>query len=403
MCQSFLNHQAASSVPLGFSIFVVAWIFLIVIAFGYPYSSKYTGGGVVLFSLFPWSLLSKGIADLGAAAESGLGLTWADRVRYCMVSGTVPPSEGGRYAQSDCVMPLGWMYGVLALQCVGYAILALYLDAVLPDVNGIRRAPWFFLQPGYWTARYRPERSHAARALNASTQEATGLVVDPDVAAEMERVKLSCQRFLGDPVQSGSSVTTEEITVQQLSDLGFHTDDDKHAIKPTLAIEMYGLRKEFGPSPGCFSKQHPFVAVRATWLGVKEGECFALLGPNGAGKSTTIHCLTGVLPLTQGDALVHGISLASPGGMDRARPLLGVCPQFDVLWEQLTGKDHLQLFAAIKGIPRRDRERASAALLEEVRLTEAAKQRTGTYSGGMRRRLSVALALLGDPKVCCEV
>ena len=79
------------------------------------------------------------------------------------------------------------------------------------------------------------------------------------------------------------------------------------------------------------------------------GECFCQLGPNGAGKSTTINALTGVVPLSGGDALVYGQSIASAGGMDAVWPLMGVCPQFDVLWDELTGREHLQLFASIKG------------------------------------------------------
>lgn len=129
------------------------------------------------------------------------------------------------------------------------------------------------------------------------------------------------------------------------------------------------------------------------------GECFCLLGPNGAGKTTTIRMLTGVLGVSAGDAWVWGESLLGPGGMDRTRALMGVCPQFDVLWDSLTALEHLELFAAIKGLPgAQDAIRSeSMALLRDVRLDDVAGKRAGQYSGGMRRRLSVAVALLGDP------
>jgi ABC-type multidrug transport system ATPase subunit len=120
----------------------------------------------------------------------------------------------------------------------------------------------------------------------------------------------------------------------------------------------------------------------------------------GAGKTTTIHCLTGVLPFTRGEALVYGNSIATPAGLDAARPLIGICPQFDTgLWDHLTGREHLQLFASIKGLPRKVRSIEADLLLEEVKLTEAGNITAGAYSGGMKRRLSVSLALLGDPKV----
>ena len=202
------------------------------------------------------------------------------------------------------------------------------------------------------------------------------------------------------------------------------------------------------------------------------GECFCLLGPNGAGKSTTINCLTGVLPATAGEAVVHGSSTTHHGGLDRVRGVMGVCPQFDVLWDNLTGREHLLLFGAIKGLSKKQAEKQADALLDQVisqqcygailpdfmcihccsavrkpqqsvqhavrqgatgqsclairgdskaahhvsafeaqtrsnnvviqpqvKLVAAGGTRAGAYSGGMRRRLSLAVALLGNPKV----
>ena len=100
---------------------------------------------------------------------------------------------------------------------------------------------------------------------------------------------------------------------------------------------------------------------------VSAGECFCLLGPNGAGKSTTIHCLTGVLPATAGEAVVLGTSITHQGGLDRVRGTMGVCPQFDVLWDTLTGLEHLLLFGAIKGLSQREAARQADDLLEQVR------------------------------------
>jgi ABC-type Na+ transport system ATPase subunit NatA len=87
-----------------------------------------------------------------------------------------------------------------------------------------------------------------------------------------------------------------------------------------------------------------------------------------AGKSTTINVLTGVLPPTGGDAVVSGYSLTSPGGLDQIRRTMGVCPQFDVLWNELTGREHLQLFGSIKGLKDKAAVTTQASeLLKEVR------------------------------------
>eukprot|EP00879_Flechtneria_rotunda_P001464 GHRR01001618.1.p1 GENE.GHRR01001618.1~~GHRR01001618.1.p1 ORF type:complete len:377 (+),score=106.50 GHRR01001618.1:215-1345(+) len=107
----------------------------------------------------------------------------------------------------------------------------------------------------------------------------------------------------------------------------------------------------------------------------------------------------GVLPFSGGDALVYGQPISSEGGLDAVRPLMGVCPQFDVLWSELTGREHLTIYGHIKGLPFTQVGQQASQLLGRVKLGHAAQQRSGSYSGGMKRRLSVALALLGDPKI----
>lgn len=112
----------------------------------------------------------------------------------------------------------------------------------------------------------------------------------------------------------------------------------------------------------------PHVAVVGTWLSLKEGQCFCLLGPNGAGKTTSIKCLIGAMRPSSGDALIYGHSILSPGGMDSARSLMGVCPQFDVLWPELTGLEHMLVYADIKGLPWESRKAAAAQILDRVGL-----------------------------------
>jgi ABC-type multidrug transport system ATPase subunit len=110
------------------------------------------------------------------------------------------------------------------------------------------------------------------------------------------------------------------------------------------------------------------VAVQGTWLAIPPGQCFALLGPNGAGKTTTISCLTGLTRPTSGDALIAGHSISSPGGVDRVRASLGVCFQFDVLWPKLTGREHMELVAAMRGLEGREGREQVEELLQQVGL-----------------------------------
>ena len=126
------------------------------------------------------------------------------------------------------------------------------------------------------------------------------------------------------------------------------------------------------------------------------GECFCVLGPNGAGKSTTINCLTGVLPTTAGEAVVHGSSITHQGGLDSVRGQMGVCPQFDVLWDNLTGREHLLLFGAIKGLDGSQAEKQADALLEQVMIPRPHLQECGWAAEvAVLQQLLCTLLILG--------
>jgi len=137
-------------------------------------------------------------------------------------------------------------------------------------------------------------------------------------------------------------------------------------------------------------------AVRGISLGIKAGECFGLLGPNGAGKTTTLSVLTGeVRPPTAGRLFVCGQDIVSPVGLAAAYKLLGLCPQVDPLWESVTGRAHLMFYGRIKGVPEASLESTVDALLFRLGLDGADTKVTGQYSGGMKRKLSLGIALIG--------
>ena len=107
--------------------------------------------------------------------------------------------------------------------------------------------------------------------------------------------------------------------------------------------------------------------------------------------------LTGLMPLTGGDCTIFGMSVKHE--MHLISKIMGVCPQHDVLWDNLTGREHLELFGRLKAIPEAELQVEVEARLKDVCLEEAADVVSGAYSGGMQRRLSLAIALLGDPKI----
>ena len=153
------------------------------------------------------------------------------------------------------------------------------------------------------------------------------------------------------------------------------------------AISARGLRKSYDDK----------VVLDGIDLEVKQGTVFALLGPNGAGKTTTVNILSTLISRDGGTAAVAGHDLdTDPDGIRRA---IGLTGQFSAVDNLLTGEENLFLMADLHHLPRREGRRRAAELLERFELTEAAKKIPSTYSGGMRRKLDLAMTLVGDPEV----
>mmetsp|Transcript_38849 Transcript_38849/g.85269 ORF Transcript_38849/g.85269 Transcript_38849/m.85269 type:complete len:2010 (+) Transcript_38849:258-6287(+) len=137
-------------------------------------------------------------------------------------------------------------------------------------------------------------------------------------------------------------------------------------------------------------------AVDHLSLGVPSGECFGLLGINGAGKTTTMAVLTAEFPPTSGDVFLGGYSVTNQPEQTRHR--IGYCPQFDAHFMNMTGREHVELYASIKGVPKTSVKAAAAAKLAQVGLSKFDSDRlSANYSGGMKRKLSVACATIGEP------
>jgi ABC-2 type transport system ATP-binding protein len=138
-------------------------------------------------------------------------------------------------------------------------------------------------------------------------------------------------------------------------------------------------------------------AVDGIDLEVAPGEIYGFLGPNGAGKSTTVLMLTTLLPPTEGTARVAGHDIVTDG--PAVRESIGAALQEAALDPYLTGREHMRLQAGLHGLARADRDKRSDELLERVGLSEAADRKVGGYSGGMKRRLDLGLALVHRPRI----
>ncbi len=154
-----------------------------------------------------------------------------------------------------------------------------------------------------------------------------------------------------------------------------------------VVLRVSGLTRRYGD----------LVAVDAISLEVRRGEILGFLGPNGAGKTTTIHMLCGLLRPTAGTIELNGERLEPGAG--RGLRAIGVCPQHIVIWETLTCREQLTMMGQLYGLTKAHSQRRADALLEVLGLTDKARRLARTLSGGMKRRLNIALALVHEPEL----
>eukprot|EP00727_Mastigamoeba_balamuthi_P009933 m51a1_g5562 hypothetical protein (816) ;mRNA; f:577506-581091 len=237
-------------------------------------------------------------------------------------------------------------------------ILAVYLDAVLPQEFGIREHPLFFLRP--LKRLLLPARGSERPEAEADTEKdagADGEELDVDVREERDLV----------------------------NDLA----------RKKLYSEAPLLVQNAGKTYGSGSEKK--VALQGVTLHVNKGECLGLLGPNGAGKTTLISVLTGLFPATHGTARIAGHDVATQ--LDEIHKDLGVCPQFDTLWPELTPRETLVFYATLRGIAPSLAPECASHILESLGMSDVENMQVRFMSGGLRRRLSIAVALVGDPQV----
>jgi ABC-type glutathione transport system ATPase component len=231
-----------------------------------------------------------------------------------------------------------------------YGILLTLCDALIRDEYGARRA-------SSWTRSLFGRNAQVDLNKWLETQK-KAQVLAVDTSKEDSDVGLEREKAL-----SGMSIPTSHTILPLFAINTSDQTDSTSAIKIVNLIKVYRGGK---------------IAVRNTCLTLEEGKLLALLGQNGAGKSTTMSILGGLTPATAGDALIYGLSVANQ--MPLIRSMLGVCPQHDILFEDLTAKEHIELYAGLKGVPKEFLEELFEERLKAVRLWTVKNVRAGTYS-----------------------
>jgi len=222
-----------------------------------------------------------------------------------------------------------------------------------------------------------------------------------EVPKKPEEIPITSRKETVNDLVTYNNLPEPVVSLAISPDNDVQAEEDLVSTSDNFAVKVYKMSKIFNIVKGSlFSKKKLVskkVAVNSISFGVKKGECFGLLGTNGAGKTTTFKILTGELTQTSGVAKINGKDLETD--IHRIIHQIGYCPQFDALLANLTSREHLELYASIKGIPEEMRPQMIKDLLLRLGLTKFEHVQAGTYSGGNKRKLSVAIALLGNPPV----
>ncbi|NXH24253.1 ABCAA protein, partial [Myiagra hebetior] len=237
-------------------------------------------------------------------------------------------------------------YLLLVFDSVLYMLLALYFDKILPGKYGIPDPPLFFLKASYWM-----------RSRRGSTTDVPRSTTNPE-------------ELLG---------------------------DDMEPVPPEFlgkeAIRLHNIKKAYK------KKDKKTEALRGLSLNIYEGQITALLGHSGAGKTTLLNVLSGLSFPSEGSATIYNYRLSEMGDREEIRGMIGICPQFNTQFEVLTVKENLKTFAEIKGIKSKEVEREVQNILELLDISNIQDTQAEKLSGGQKRKLSLGIAMLGNPQV----
>nr|CAB3219611.1 ATP-binding cassette sub-family A member 3-like [Phallusia mammillata] len=293
----------------------------------------------VISCLFSNVAMANGCQLIGMFEGKGTGLQWSSIHKGVTVDDNFTMVE---------------VFLMLLLDAVLYMLLAVYIEGVWPGDYGIPK-PWYFpFMPSYWTGRVAKKKGKSATSI------------------DIEGNENGC--FQNGCINTGQHNDYFEEEPTQLSRI----------------VEIKNLTKVFK------SNGKEKVAVSNLTFNMYEGQINVLLGHNGAGKTTTMSMLTGFFPPSSGEAYVMDHSITTD--MGGVRKSLGYCPQFNILFDLLTVDEHLYFFARLKGCTSKEAKECSESTVSMLKLEDKWHVQSKKLSGGMKRKLSVGIALTADPK-----
>ncbi|XP_049603565.1 retinal-specific phospholipid-transporting ATPase ABCA4 isoform X1 [Syngnathus scovelli] len=354
----------------------------------YAWQDRLTVNMKMAASLLSQVAFGFGTEYLSRYEEQGMGLQW-DNIQ-------TSPLEKDNYSFLTSIF-------MMALDAILYGILAWYLDNVFPGQYGIGRPFYFPLQPSYW----HKSSSAAAAADDLDTsQEADNAEKDPESGGTPADTGNTCNGSASRKTckhQSKRERLEKEKEWLRLQEEQEEKEEEENASgrqEGLLLFEPDPLGLELGVCIQELVKVFPGgsrPAVDRLSLNFYEGQITSFLGHNGAGKTTTLSILTGLFPPTSGSAYIYGRDIRTD--MDAVRSSLGMCPQYNILFNHLTVEEHILFYSLLKGRTHAEAQKEVEDMLVDLGLPHKREDEAQNLSGGMQRKLSVAMAFVGGSKV----
>ncbi|XP_029967302.1 uncharacterized protein abca12 isoform X2 [Salarias fasciatus] len=365
-----LPHSDASLIFVYFcdyGLSIIAFSYMVSSFFDKTYIAGLSGSLLYILCFFPFIVVMAMETGLTFVQKSLLSLFSPTCFSYASQYASRYESQGeGIHWSNSYVSPIaedtssfGWLCWLMLIDSILYFIIGAYIRMVFPGKYGIP-APWYFpFQRSFW--------ADLCCCFQSQSNKSKGLFFSNIIQSNQPV-------FSDDKGKSRSALTSE--AAEDFSDL-------------PVGVALHGLTKLYGNQ----------AAIENLNVSFYEGHVTSLLGHNGAGKTTTMSLLTGLFAPSSGTIEVYGRDMQA--NIDKIRKELGVCMQYDVLFDHMTTKEHLLLYGQIKAphwSPRELREQVRT-ILEETGMYAHRHKRVGTLSGGMKRKLSISIAFIGGSRL----